>query len=457
MQMDISSYLDNTPEKIKSSFVMKEPNETIPIYQGRFSLKGDAEIEIDGRIDFSWLPNMNVRFEGTAVKQSLETMKLLNERTINEVYISGSLIGKFEKTNTTYQFDSSSTIIEGRIRKSITGDKSVSVTKINFTVANLRDFIGDSTKEEDNEKIQITNSRLTFENDEYSITIDKLKNYEDLKKSLKSKGGYLILYAGELIKKNSSISFKESDDVLRCFSVFLTFINGRRTSPVLRKGIYEDSTIWTDYTPYIVDSYTPVLTWPQAHSIKGLNELWQSFYKLWKAERDFLTTAIHWYTESNLLKGFTEGSIIMAQTALELIYNWLLIENKKLLVGKDADNISAANKIRLLLAQLNVPNSVPSGLVHLHSFIENDREIIDAPECFVQIRNALVHAQGEKRKKLTKIPPAVKFETLQLGIWYIELALLYVLGFDQKYFNRCFGSKWVGDGEESVPWHKTQL
>ena len=204
--MDISSYLDNTPDKVNASFVMKEPNESIPIYDGQFILKGDAEIKIDGEINFVWLPNMNVRFVGSAVKKSLEVLKLLNEKNINEIYISGSLIGKAEITHTSYHFDSSNTIIEGRIKKAITGDKSITVDKVSFAVSNLREFIGDTTKEKDNEKIQATNSRLTFENDEFSITMDQLKDFEALTKSLKSKGGYIIVYTGELIKKKSSIS-----------------------------------------------------------------------------------------------------------------------------------------------------------------------------------------------------------------------------------------------------------
>ena len=39
-------------------------------------------------------------------------------------------------------------------------------------------------------------------------------------------------------------------------------------------------------------------------------------------DKNFLTSAIHWYVEANGNRGFSEGSIIMAQTALELLYNY---------------------------------------------------------------------------------------------------------------------------------------
>ncbi|MGB4568690.1 MAG: hypothetical protein WBH96_06955, partial [Dysgonamonadaceae bacterium] len=47
-----------------------------------------------------------------------------------------------------------------------------------------------------------------------------------------------------------------------------------------------------------------------------------------------------WYVEANSNAGFSEGSIILAQTALELIYNWWIVENKKIILGKDSENIS---------------------------------------------------------------------------------------------------------------------
>jgi len=78
----------------------------------------------------------------------------------------------------------------------------------------------------------------------------------------------------------------------------------------------------------------------------------------------------------------------------------------------------------------------------------------DGVEAFVQIRNAIVHSQEGKRKKLTKISDNTKYQALQLSLWYIELSLLYVLEFKGKYYNRCSGKLWAGDGEEEVPWNR---
>lgn len=198
----------------------------------------------------------------------------------------------------------------------------------------------------------------------------------------------------------------------------------------------------------MVDTYQSVWSWAPIRA-SGIVDLWNNFLTLWKDkdDRDFLITAIHWYVEANKLSGFTEGAIILVQTALELVYNWLVVENKKLLIGRDAENITAANKIRLLISQLNLTFDFPDSFKHLSKI----HEISNAPEAFVQIRNAIVHSQEEKRKKLSEIPPTARYEALSLGVWYLELSLLKILDYKGNYQNRC--SRKPDALNEIVPWY----
>jgi hypothetical protein len=220
--------------------------------------------------------------------------------------------------------------------------------------------------------------------------------------------------------------------------------------------VFEGNVLWCDYSDYLVDPYKDVPSWHQSHFVHGINELWQKFSSLWKEEEDknFLTSVVHWYVEINSNSGYLEGSIIMAQTALELLYNWWIIEQKKFIIGKDSENISASNKIRLLLSQLNITHSAPDAFKKLEQFIVESKDIVDAPDAVVQIRNAIVHSQEEKRKKLSTIHSKVRYETLQLSIWYIEMALLRILDFDEIYLNRCSQGVFTSQAEEFVPWTK---
>ena len=304
--------------------------------------------------------------------------------------------------------------------------------------------------------VSVSKGRLLFENDKYIITLDKSNKYKNLSDELEENGGYILLYSGELKSKKGPIKFEESKDIFHCLNTFLTFLNGRRTSALFMSGIFENKTMWCDYTNYFVDTFKNVTSWPQNHSISKLNETWVKFSEIWKDvdDRDFLTSAIHWYIEANNNSGFSEGSIIMAQTALELLYNWWIIENKKIIIGKDSENINASNKIRLLLSQLNINHTVPIAFSNLQAFIDSEKQIIDAPDATVQIRNAIVHSQEEKRKKLSSIHDKAKYEALQLFLWYIEMTLLKMLEYDDKYYNRTSSEFIKSKAIEFVPWLK---
>ncbi len=127
-----------------------------------------------------------------------------------------------------------------------------------------------------------------------------------------------------------------------------------------------------------------------------------------------------------------------------------------MILGKDSENISASNKIRLLLSQLNIGYQIPTDLNSLQEFKVSENNILDAPEAIVYTRNAIVHSQIEKRKKLSEISFDTILETLQLYIWYIEMSLLRILEFEDKYINRCINTNYYSNGEEYVPWSKKE-
>ena len=125
-----------------------------------------------------------------------------------------------------------------------------------------------------------------------------------------------------------------------------------------------------------------------------------------------------------------------------------------MILGKDSDNISASNKIRLLISQLNISSSIPIAFIELEKFKDTTDNVADAPDSIVYIRNAIVHSQEEKRKKLSAIHYKAKYEALQVYIWYIELTLLCILDFNGDYYNRCSKEIYAIKAEQQVPWKK---
>lgn len=437
---------------LDSPIKMESTNQAIRVYEGEFSLKDESdEIKLIGKIEYRWLPHKGVVFYGKPTEKSERIVRLINtigsfdvicdEYNLGKGFISNFTIGDEIKIKGVFHF------------KTIFGDKTVAVDKIKFCVPNFREFLGGVVKKIDGTSRGTYKSRIILDNDKYSIIIDKCLKYKESVDLLNESGGYLILYSGELKAKKGTLTFQNSKEILHCLNVFLSFLNGRRTSALFIHGVYEENALWIDYSNYYVDSYDKLSSWTNSHSTEGFNELWQFFSNKWKDEnhRDVLNTVIHWYMECNKGSGFIEGSIIMAQTALELLYNWYVVENKKLLIGKDSENINASNKIRLLISQVNINYDVPKSFASLQNFLKSEK-LIDAPEAVVQIRNAIVHSQEEKRIKLSKIENKAKQEALELCIWYIEMALLKVLNFKGNYYNRCSDNRFTSGRVEKLPW-----
>lgn len=451
-----SDMVNDFPEIIESSIKMSEANSPIEIYRGEYLLKNDKEeIIVNGIINFEWVANSGSYFSGEVKLKENQYGTFANSHSTYKILIDGLEFGDGFIVKTTFGSNYEGCFIKGVLsEKAVFGDKSIEVEKIVFAIPNLRELHGSPVKKATADGILNSMNRLRLEDDNYIINIDKCYDYKKRQESLEEKGGYMILYYGELISKKGSLNFECTEEIFHCLSTFLTFINGRQTSSLFLQGIFENKVMWCDYTDYFVDPYKVVPSWQGRQSFKGINELWQNFSTLWKDKNDknFLLSAIHWYTEANGGNAFTEGSIIVAQTALELLYNWWIIEQKKLIIGKDSENINASNKIRLILSQLNLNHYVPDAFKQLEQFVTNSKEITDAPDAVVQIRNAIVHSQEEKRKKLNSIHYKAKHEALQLCIWYIELTLLCILKFDGIYFNRCSKEIYVSKAIELVPW-----
>lgn len=451
---ELLEHLDKYSDIIYPPIIMSEANSPISIFTGEYTIETKAgKLIVSGVIQYNWVPNSGVKFSGKILDATIKKFQAIQLQQV-KVFIANELLGEgyITKSNINSEIE----ILGVISQQAIIGDITIPVEKLEFAVPNFREFHGMTVKRIHSNGISIHNNRLLLENEKFLIHIDKCFNYSNLQASLEEKGGYIIQHAGEIIPKKGSITYDDAKEIIHCLDTFLSFLNGRRTSAIFFHGKFNDQTIWKDFTDYNFDSFCNfVPSWPAVHSIEGINEAWKTFSKLWlrdKEDKNFLISAIHWYIEANNSSGFTEGSIIMAQTGLELIYNWYIIEQKKLIIGKDSESINAANKIRLLISQLNLSYSIPKKFTQLQSFLDNKNNIIDAPDVIVQIRNSIVHSQEEKRKKLSEIHFKAKYQALQLCIYYMEMSLLKILNFNSEYCNRCSENMATSGRTELVPW-----
>lgn len=431
MEERANALLGNVPEGLRPLTGMNIPNEPLLIHEGHYKLVSNrTTYECIGKLEFYWMPSQQIRFSG-CVPLKQELFNDHNDNVYLNILIDELIVGKGFFNNVSTSNTHEATIrgqVDGEL---VLGNKSITVDSIRFEIPNLRWMFGESIRF----GTILSGARLAMDDDKYLIYIDKIIDFKARYSLLEEEGGFMLTYTGCLTKKGKSISYEEVGKIMRAIHYFLSFINGTRTSAVFIKGIVNGDLVWTKYESAKVDPYKTVWSWIPKFNIENLPTLWKCFAKLLKSEKenDWLTTAIHWYMEANRQTGYAEGSIIIVQCALELLYNRVIIEDKKKLKGKDAVRQSAANKIRLLLSTLEISAEIPPQLCNTICF--NNK--VDGPGIIVDIRNAFVHGQEDKRKKLQAIPGVVIVEVLHLGILYVELVLLKLLGYKGPYFNRC--------------------
>ncbi|WP_157485345.1 hypothetical protein [Flavobacterium sp. ACAM 123] len=165
-------------------------------------------------------------------------------------------------------------------------------------------------------------------------------------------GGYNLLYAGNIKKRNNAkFTLVESNEIISCLNVFLSFRNGRKLSCLFLTGYNEEIKTWIDYRATRVKTYKNVESFLYDRNVQSLDLMWKEFSFIWQSDtgKSFLTSIIHWYIESNNQAGLIDGSLIMAQAGLEQLYYRTLPNNNH--------PPYTPNKFRALIKYLNINNS----------------------------------------------------------------------------------------------------
>ncbi|MDR6808833.1 hypothetical protein J2Y45_006045 [Dyadobacter sp. BE34] len=419
--------------RIGNSIVIPEINENVQIYEGDFQIiDHTTTLDLKGTIDFQWFPIPRTRFSGN-FNPGTNSIALHFHRL--KVVIDGQEVG-----TGTYS-DPFNTPLEGYIKNITIGDVSKSVKSVNFSIPNLRK-ISAETAERDEDGARFHGRKITLEDDDYETTILRLddKDIDKMEVLAKNGGGYFISYVGECVSKKGTKTYNKINEHFKCLDQFLSFMNGQRTSCIFLKGFKAGKEVWSDYSEKRIDPYIGVSSWASTFDQTSFNLTWKQFKSVWKNNGQLLNYALHWYFESNKNSGLLEGSTILVQAALETICNWLIIEKLGIIRGQEAKNLSAQNKVRILCSTVGLSLDIPTELKNLKNEKKTktgkEPKFIDGPEALTEIRNALTHGNTQKYSSLTELSLQSIFEAKQLGLWYVEVALLYAFNHRDIYFNR---------------------
>ncbi len=158
-----------------------------------------------------------------------------------------------------------------------------------------------------------------------------------------------------------------------------------------------------------------------------------------------IKSVVDWYIES-LGSATMENNIISVQIALETLSYVILVEQNKILTDEAFDCNLASKNIRLLLDTCKIPYGKHE-LNIFDNIIKNKFD--DGVDLVIYLRNSIVHPSRRTHRAVLEVEDI--WNIISIGTRYIELVLLFILGYRGEYSNRlverCYGEV------EVVPWN----
>lgn len=427
-------------EEIVSTIIMESPNQEILIYKGEFHFGTHV---FNGKIFVKWVPRHQLRFE----IPNCSDLKSIFDK--NEISITIGGQNKKVKFFIENKFYGETISINGSIHEKLFFIQSKKKVKyVDFSLVNFREYFG-SLYQENSKRFR--SGCISFDSTDHKIEIQNILDTES-KNAIKNEGGYIISNNCR-IKFNKVTSTKRINFIFKRLEVFLSFLNGRRVAPLFLKAYSNDEKlIWEDYSPYITDHHKYVQSWIPFRFDEEFCSLWNKFLNVTESESDFekMDFVIHWYLEALNNSGYTNGSIIFLQNSFETLYSWLVLEKKEILaIGEsDKEKNYASNKIRSLLFHFNLSTEFPKE--YRKTFKEFDlNKSEDFAYVFPLVRNAYVHYSESKKKDLEKLKGKT-WSLLNTGIFYLEILILRILGYEGVIRSRIKGSAYPTENQVSI-------
>lgn len=433
---------------LSPNYSSESSNDSIQLYKGQLEVEHNkVKVPLNGIIELVWLRIPQIKFsftdlnpKGTKDIQS-EVVSLHIPNCIHPVQIR---LLEFRQISDEkgYRLEYS-----GKVEEPIYFGNRNDLSYVLFQLANFHDTLGNSIGVETEKRRKQWKGRFHLNTDGWKITIDKVENYKELFESLKKTGGYGISHTIKIEKNDRSLfDIKQLDDLKEDLFYFFSFTRGFWTEPFFEIGYdKKGKKVWENFSLPRTDKWQMVSSWFDFFHPEILNNFWITFRKklqnqIWEEP---LKRAIRLYISANQKAGKEEGSIILAQTAHEML-SWTKFVSENGLSQDGFRKLHASDKLKLILSEAKIPFETPS----LLKFLTNQA---DGCKAITEIRNKLVHPEPKHIQALQNIGVSEMQDAYILTMWYLELTLLYLLGYKGKYANRLVYTKWAGQTED-VPW-----
>lgn len=427
---------------LRTDIEMSVPNEEIEIFNGVVTINNRLA---DARIFHQWFP-----FDQTKLRIDDYPGSFIDfSDGYSDVVLSDGSLARFLITNVSEgeSISVAGTLVSELLKEEFCLDENIK--RIDFSLINFREYFGDVFEFKPNSWIT---GELLFRSIECSLLIQSNCNQKLTKKLLSEYGGYFITNLGEMAFYTPKSS-QSAEYYRKRVSTFLSFLNGRRCGPRFLKGYSnKGEELFRDFTPYFADQHKYVQSWLPFKLEASFFKLWDSYLELTKGDDEFekIDLVIHWYLEALNNSGYANGSIILLQSAYEILFSWLSEEMGKVeKIGKsNKEKNYASNKIRSLHVKYDIPLNFPPLYDDTFTAFDLEKEE-DFAYVFPQVRNAFVHYSESKKLDLDRIGRNY-WPLLNTGIFYIEILILRILGYDGRIRSRVMKSGYPGERQVSI-------
>lgn len=311
------------------------------------------------------------------------------------------------------------------------GDDATSIHRLVFHLFNFQDITGSAT------------NIIELAAGSWKVELRSLVETPDCFKKLMYEGGYGLTHIGCLKKTDgSSFSGKEAGETLDALRLFFSFAKGVSCEPICAVGFDNSNTrVWESWSSPREPWYSPT-SWLDRYHREQLLCLFPGFMKLWEDKnwRYALHEAIYWYLNANCHLREIDTGIILTQVAIERLSYEYAVKHRKLIEAKGFKKLWASDQFRLLFSSLDIPLDISTAIPETIK-LAKQFYWLDAPHAMTEVRNSLIHPE---HKPLN----SALFEIWNLSLWYLELAILGICGYDSTYNDRLVSKV------KDIPWKR---
>ncbi len=446
MPADIE-HLKGLPLALQPPFSLGVPNEPIELYSGTAEFtKGGNTFRADVQITRDWLPYPKIRFRVCTLPDGV----FVGLGPLSLRLADGTVIERASVTRASFSTGTEGFKLTGRIEQRVIRSTGSAADHALFVVPNFNQpmgapiaYPGQSSR----------THRLTLRGGGWEITLDAVDHFNEVVEFLDANSGFAVTQVGKLKREDSRpFTADEAVAALNATAWYLSFACGSWTSPCLPKGFDADGNlVWEVWDERRTTPYRDRKNWLDRIHGAQCEGPFAGFMKLWldEAWEEVIRTAIHWYVEANAQAGSIEGSIILTQTAFELLASAVLVENYGWLSNDGYEKLAAADRIRLLFLWAGIPTAIPAELDELAKLAAADNWP-DTSTAMTMIRNTITHPTKKNREKFGRHSTKARIDTWELGLWNLELCLLRLFDYSGTYGNR-ITQRFQGE-VSPVPW-----